>query len=267
MDIVFIGDIVGPEATAFAAEHVRSLRQARPVDLVIANAENCAITETTPWTGFGMTVELTNLLFESGVDVITSGNHGWDGAHAEEVHDQSRVLRPLNVPEDLPGSGFVTIQVEGSPVSIVNLADAVALENVNSAYSSWQSLADELAETVIIDFHGDSTWEKMIFATAIDGEAAAVLGTHTHEPTANLHILPKGTAFVADVGMTGPSGHPGGFPLSHFARKYRGEDWRDLPPYRLADGPPVLGAVWLRTAHGKTVEIERIKVDDPESRT
>jgi calcineurin-like phosphoesterase len=99
----------------------------------------------------------------------------------------------------------------------------------------------------------------MIFATAIDGQAAAVLGTHTHEATEELHILPGGTGFVADVGMTGPTGHPGGFPLAHFAAAYRGEDWQTLPPFTVATGPMTLGAVLLRLEEGTTQAIKRIR--------
>ena len=123
-------------------------------------------------------------------------------------------------------------------------------------YEAW--LDAELRGTVIVDFHGDSAWEKMEFATAVDGRVAAVFGTHTHEPTVNLHVLPGGTALVADVGMTGPSGSPGGFPLVHFAAEFKGEDSGSLPPFELAAGPIALGAVWLRIEAGKTREIERV---------
>jgi calcineurin-like phosphoesterase len=98
----------------------------------------------------------------------------------------------------------------------------------------------------------------MEFATAVDGRAAAVLGTHTHEPTINLHVLPGGTAFVADVGMTGPSGSPGGFPLTHFAAEMRGEDPGPLLPFELSPGPTTLGAVLLRVEDGATLHIERV---------
>jgi hypothetical protein len=98
----------------------------------------------------------------------------------------------------------------------------------------------------------------MEFATAVDGRVAAVLGTHTHEPTVNLHVLPGGTALVVDVGMTGPSGSPGGFPLEHFAAEMKGEDPSALPPFELAAGPTTLGAVLLRIEGGKTLHIERL---------
>ena len=257
MNVLFIGDIVGPRATAYVADRVPELRRTLEVDLVVANAENCAVTAPTPWRGFGMTNELVDLLLGNGVDVLTSGNHGWDGPEAGAVHRHPRVLRPLNVPEGTVGKGRVTLEVGGEPVTVINLAgERGVIDDALPVYRSWR--AADRPGTVIVDFHGDSAWEKMIFATAVDGEAAAVLGTHTHEPTTNLHLLPGGTAFVADVGMTAPSGGPGGFPLTHFAAKYMGEDWSILPPFELAMGPVTLGAVRLRIEGGTTREVNRI---------
>lgn len=258
MNVLFIGDIVGPEATAQLAERLPKLRRAHDVDLVIANGENCAVTAPTPWEGFGMTLDLVELLLDSGVDVITSGNHGWDGPDAEQVHRYPRVLRPHNVPPEVLGKGIAYLEVRGQTVTVINLAtERRMIDGALPVYQSWK--AAPIQGTVIVDFHGDSAWEKMMFATAIDGEAAAVLGTHTHEPTINLHILPGGTALVADVGMTGPTGSPGGFPLTHFAAEYRREDWSHLPPYELATGPVALGAVWLRVEDRKTRELRRIE--------
>ena len=204
-----------------------------------------------------MSVELVERLLEGGVDVVTSGNHGWDGPEAAIVHRHPRVLRPHNFPEGVVGKGIATLEVEGEPVSVLNLGSrTAAMPGALPVYESW--LAARLESTTIVDFHGDSAWEKMEFATAADGGVAAVMGTHTHEPTINLHILPGGTSLVADVGMTGPSGNPGGFPLQHFAARMRGEDPGSLPPFELAAGPVILGAVWLRIEGGRTLEIERI---------
>jgi calcineurin-like phosphoesterase len=234
------------------------LRQEHAVDLAVVNAENCAVTAPTPWAGFGMTCALVDLLIEAGTDVITSGNHGWDGPDAAEVHRHPRVLRPLNMPPDTSGRGMTILEVAGEVVTIVNLAsERGMIEAALPVYPAWRSV--ERRGTVVVDFHGDAAWEKMIFATAIDGEAAAVLGTHTHEATEALHILPGGTAFVVDVGMTGPTGHPGGFPLTHFAATYRRDDPRTLPPFTLATGPITLGAVLLRIEDGKTREITRLR--------
>lgn len=261
MNLLMIGDIVGPEAVAHLAERLPGLRRAHEVDLVVANAENCALTAPTPWTGFGMTVELVERLLENGVDVVTSGNHGWDGPEAEAVHAHPRVLRPLNLPEGVIGKGILTLEVKDETVTVLNMGSRTAvMPRALPLYESFRA-ADargDLRGTVIVDLHGDSAWEKMEFATALDGSVAAVRGTHTHEPTVNLHLLPAGTALVVDVGMTGPAGAPGGFPLTHFAAQMKGEDAISLPPFRLASGPMTLGAVLLRIEHRKTVRIERV---------
>ena len=115
MNVLMIGDIVGPNAVAYLVERLPGLRRDFDVDLVIANAENCAINAPTPWTGFGMRVELVECLLDGGVDVITSGNHGWDGPEAEAVHRHPRVLRPHNLPAEVMGKGIVTLEVKGEP--------------------------------------------------------------------------------------------------------------------------------------------------------
>jgi 2',3'-cyclic-nucleotide 2'-phosphodiesterase len=257
MNVLMIGDIVGPGAVAYVAERLPRLRQVHDVDLVVANAENCAISAPTPWKGFGITVELAERLMDAGVDVITSGNHGWDGPEAEVVHRHPRVLRPHNLPEGVVGKGVATLEVGDEVVSVLNLGSKTAvMPKALPVYESWSAAG--LEGTIIVDFHGDSAWEKMEFATAVDGRVAAVLGTHTHKPTTNLYVLAGGTALVVDVGMTGPSGSPGGFPLRHFAVKLKGEDPSSLPPFELATGPMTLGAVWLQIEAGKTRKIERL---------
>ena len=257
MNLLMVGDIVGPEAVDYLAGRIPQLRRDREVDLVIANAENCAVSGPVPWTGFGMTVELVERLLAGGVDVITSGNHGWDGPEAEAVHAHPRVLRPLNLPHDAVGKGMLTLEAGAETVTVLNLGSRTAvMPEALPLYESFTAADPE--GTVIVDLHGDSAWEKMEFATAVDGRATAVLGTHTHEPTINLHVLPGGTAFVADVGMTGPSASPGGFPLTHFAAEMRGEDPGPLPPFELSPGPTTLGAVLLRVEDGATLHIERV---------
>ncbi len=256
MNVLVIGDIVGPEAVNYVVHRLPDLRRSLALDLVVANAENAAITGPTPWDGFGMTVEIVARLLESGVDVVTSGNHAWDGPEAEAVHRHPRVLRPHNVPDELPGNGLMAIDIGAETVTVVNLCDRVAEPRALPVYAAW--LAAERRGTVVVDFHGDSAWEKMIFATAVDGEAAAVIGTHTHQRTNDLVILPGGTAFVADAGMTGPGGSLTGFSLDHFAARYQRDSWSDLPPFQLAPGPIELGAVWVRIDAGRAVEINRV---------
>lgn len=257
MNVLVIGDLVGPAAATYLGQRLPDLRRDHNLNLVVANAENVAITGDHPNRGFGLTRDLVDQVLAAGVDVITSGNHGWDGPDAPAVHRYPRVLRPLNVPSTRPGRGVASLEVAGEMVTVVNLAsERGMLPDAEPVYPRWRSLRHN--GTAIVDFHGDSAWEKMTFAVAIDGEAAAVIGTHTHEPTHYLHLLPGGTAFVADVGMTGASGSPGGFPLTHFAASYRGESSRDLPPLAPATGPMVLGAVLLQIEGGKTRALSRI---------
>jgi metallophosphoesterase (TIGR00282 family) len=256
--VLFVGDVVGPAAAAYVAERVPELRRELDVDLVVANAENCAPT------GLGMTVELVELLLGSGVDVITGGNHSWDGDEAEEALAHPRVLRPHNLAEGVPGTGLLSLDVAGETVTVLNLADAGALATTRAvagkvlpSYACW--VAAERKGTVIVDFHGEHVIEKQIFACAVDGEAAAVVGTHTHEPTLPVYVLPGGTGFVTDVGMTGPLGGVQGFAPRMFVEglKRAGDHFAlGIPPP--ATGPISLGAVLLELEAGRTTRIERL---------
>jgi metallophosphoesterase (TIGR00282 family) len=256
--MLFVGDIVGPEAAAYVAERVSELRREHEVDLVVANAENSAPS------GMGMTVELVELLLASGVDVITGGNHSWDGPEAEDALKYHRVLRPHNVAKTLPGKGVLSVEVSGETFTVLNLAGAAAFGATDDAavkalpaYPAWRSVRSHGA--IIVDFHSDHVIEKQIFAYAVDGEATAVLGTHTHEPTLPLYVLPGGTALVTDVGMTGPLGGVQGFAPGNFVAglKREGNPFA-LPLPAPAVGPIRLGAVLLRIEGGKTRRIERL---------
>lgn len=266
MNVLFFGDVVGPEAARWLAGRLPGLRREHAVDLVVANAENCAVTGPSPMNGFGMTSELVELLLSSGVDVITGGNHSWDGPDTKEVLAHPRVLRPHNVPGDTLGKGVLETETADGPITVLNLISETAklpgklAPDPSPPYEAWRSFRDGILQhLILVDFHGDSAWEKMSFATAVDGEAAAVLGTHTHDPTARCHLLPGGTAFVAEVGMTGRLGWTGGgFVPGHFAAALRGEDLSFLPPYELTTGPMTLGAVLLGLKGNKAVAVERV---------
>lgn len=275
MNVLFIGDIVGPEAVSYVAGRLPELRREHDLDLVVANAENCLVSGPQIRQGFGMSVELVDCLFEGGVDVVTSGNHAWDGPEAEAVLSLPRVLRPHNMPEGLPGTGALTLDVGGGHVTILNLMGSSAVPEPEPVYRRWLAtgasgetakvspvyggwLSAEKADTVIVDFHGLSISEKQAFAFAVEGEAAAVLGTHTHEATVALHLLPGGTALVTDVGMTGKTGGVEGIDPAHWIAGLKGGDAASLPPFELADGPVTLGAVLLRIREGKTERLERV---------
>ncbi len=265
MNVIFIGDIVGPDAAAYLAARLPALRRDHEADLVVANADNCAITGPIPFTGSGMTVELVDLLLGSGVDVVVGGSHGFDGPDGARVHDHLRVLRPYNLPPDVPGRGLVTLEVAGEPVSVLSLASPSALPAALPLYQSWRAATAGVSGTIIVHWLGEPNYEKTSFAYAIDGEAAAVLGTQTHEATLHLYRLPGGTALVHDVGFTGPFGGVGGFDPRPYVAALKGEDLAALPPYTLVDGPMTLGAVLLRLDTGRTRKIERLAWPSPES--
>lgn len=261
MRVLFIGDLVGPSTVDVLERGLPRLRERLALDLVICNAENVGKTARDPGRGFGMPGPLVDRLLSAGIDVITSGNHGFDAPDAAEVMARERVLRPDNLPHTFPGRGRLRVSVGDQPVEVVNLGTASA--GMPSAVPL-EHLADsfDASATTLVDLHSDSAWEKLVFAHAVDGRVAAVLGTHEHDATEPLWILPGGTAFVGDVGMTGPGGYPGGFPPVHFASRYSGRDRSALPPYELAGGPFVLGAVMLQIDGRRTTAIERVRAAD-----
>jgi metallophosphoesterase (TIGR00282 family) len=256
MRVLFIGDVVGPEAVRWLAGRLPSLRRRHAVDLVVVNAENAAVTGPCPMDGFGMTEALVGALVDGGVDVVTSGNHAWAGPDADRVLGMPNVLRPLNVPSSWPGRGVLEVEVGGDRVTVTNVTDASAIAEALPLWPAWEGLSRSGA--VLVDLHSGNVNGKLSFAAAVDGSAAAVLGTHTHEPTCDLRVLPGGTAVVADVGMTGPAGGVQGIESAHMAAHARGEACAGLPPFELAPGPIVLGAVLLDVTDGRTHDLQRI---------
>lgn len=251
LTVLFVGDVVGPDAARWLAGRLPRLRLDLDIDWVVVNAENCAVTGPSPMDGFGMTRDLVDTLLDAGVDVITGGNHSWDGPEVEDVLALPQVVRPYNVGETL-GQGLVTVKRDADALTVVNLLSPTAAlpgmraPEPSELWPAWTGLPGdgELSGTVLVDLHGESAWEKASFAAAVDGQVAAVLGTHTHDPTLRAHVLPGGTGYVTEVGMTGRLGHTGGgFDPEHFAARLRGEDHTALGPYSLSDGPLALGAV------------------------
>ena len=268
MKVLTVGDIVGEESARWIADRLPGLRADLDLDWIVVNAENCAVTGPSPMNGFGMTLDIVELLVAAGVDVITGGNHSWDGPEVEKVLEHPYVVRPANVEERL-GRGFRTVTAEdGRQLTVVNLlSPTAALPDMNAPqprplWSSWLELVDtvDLPGAVVLDVHGESPWEKAAFASALDGSIAALVGTHTHDPTLRGHVLPGGTGYVTELGMTGRLGFTGGgFDPIHFATDFRGESITDLPPYSLATGPFALGAVLLEIdTDGSTTAITRI---------
>jgi metallophosphoesterase (TIGR00282 family) len=202
MRILFIGDIVGRPGRDLVRRGLTALVDLHSIDLVIANAENAAA-------GFGITRELGDQLLEVGVDVMTSGNHVWDKKEAiDYIGAEPRLLRPANFPAGVPGNGSYLARTRtGVPVGVVNVMGRVFMLNIDDPFSVVLREIEALrqrARVIFVDFHAEATSEKIAMGWHLDGKVTAVVGTHTHVQTADERILPKGTAYLTDVGMTGP---------------------------------------------------------------
>lgn len=207
MRILFIGDIFGRPGRVIVKERLAHLVRDHSVDLVIANGENAAA-------GFGITPPLAEELFELGIDVITTGNHVWDKRELLDYYKMAngnphsparRVLRPANFAAGLPGKGVYEGRKNEVPYAVINLQGRVFMAANDDPFR----VADEILKTltakiVLVDVHAEATSEKISLGWYLDGRVTAVLGTHTHIPTADERVLPKGTAYITDVGMTGP---------------------------------------------------------------
>ncbi len=202
MKILFIGDIVGKPGRKAVSEFVPLLISERKIDLVIANCENAAA-------GFGVTREIVEELYGSRIDVLTSGNHIWNKREVLEfIGDYETLLRPANYPATTPGSGAVLIPTaKGEYVGVLNLAGRIFMHPIDCPFVTAKNKIAELkakTKVIVVDIHAEATSEKRALGWYLDGEVSAVLGTHTHVQTADEEILPQGTAYISDVGMTGP---------------------------------------------------------------
>jgi metallophosphoesterase (TIGR00282 family) len=203
MNILFIGDIFGAPGRRIVADHLQDIVATNRIDLAIANAENAA-------GGFGITPSIAEELLALGLDVLTSGNHVWD---KRELYDyfarQPRLLRPANYP-DAPGSGVVVVRTgSGIDCAVLNLQGRVYMPHTDCPFRKADQILAELDPAIkvrFVDFHAEVTSEKMAMGWYLDGRVSAMVGTHTHIPTADTRILPKGTAYQTDCGMTGPYG-------------------------------------------------------------
>ena len=202
MKILVIGDIVGRPGRAIVEREVVPLRDALGLDLVIANCENAAA-------GAGVTPAIADDLFRAGVDVLTSGNHVWRKREAIDLLKRDhRVIRPANYPDGAPGSGSTIVEtLDGQKVGVLNLMGRVFMEPLDCPFRTAERELQRLklvTPVIIVDMHAEATSEKVAIGWFLDGKVSGVFGTHTHIPTADERILPQGTAFITDVGMTGP---------------------------------------------------------------
>jgi len=199
--LLFIGDIFASPGRRIVADHLEDIVAANHIDLVIANGENAA-------GGFGITPAIAEDLLAMGIDVLTTGNHVWDKREIFDYLDrQPRLIRPANYPS-APGKGIVTLcSRSGIPCAVLNLQGRTYMPSTDCPFRTADRLLSELAPEVkvrFVDFHAEVTSEKIAMGRYLDGRVSAVVGTHTHVPTADTRILPAGTAYQTDCGMTGP---------------------------------------------------------------
>jgi 2',3'-cyclic-nucleotide 2'-phosphodiesterase len=200
MKILFIADIIGGSGRSALESKINTLIDEHKPELVIANGENLA-------GGFGITPRTAEGLFKLGVNVITLGNHTWDKKEVSELLLDERVIRPANYPCDAPGKGYNFYKTKsGAEIAVINLMGRIFLSTLDCPFREADKILKVISSKtrfIIIDFHAEATSEKVAFGWYVDGRVSAVIGTHTHVQTADEKILPLGTAFISDAGMTG----------------------------------------------------------------
>ena len=246
MRILFLGDMVGRSGRTEVFEKLPGLVESQGADFVIVNGENAA-------GGFGITAEIYNQTIDAGADVVTTGNHVWDQKEALHVADQEdRFLRPANFPLGTPGRGsFIYEAKNGARIMVANIMGQVFMHpSLDNPFACADTILHDVplgqaVDAIFVDFHAEATSEKQCFAHYLDGRVSAVVGTHTHVPTADYHILDNGTAYISDTGMCGDYNSSLGMdkeePINRFVNKIsRGR-------YEPADGQATLCGVGIET--------------------
>jgi metallophosphoesterase (TIGR00282 family) len=257
MKILFIGDVFGRPGRDMVRRGLRALGSAYSVDLVVANIENAA-------GGFGITREVGDELLGLGIDVATSGNHIWDKKETiPYVSAESRLVRPANYPAGAPGRGtFVARARNGRPAAIINVMGRVFMQPLDDPFAVVLREIDAVrsqTRIILVDFHAEATSEKIAMGWHLDGKVTAVIGTHTHVQTADERILPGGTAYITDVGMTGPHDSIIGTEVqAALARFLTGMPTRFEP----ASGNPRFHAVIVEADDetGRAIDVERLSL-------
>lgn len=255
MRILFVGDIYASPGRAVVRDHLADLAAQRGVDLLIANAENAA-------GGFGITPALAEELLALGIDVLTTGNHAWDRKEIlPYIANTPRLVRPANFPAGVPGAGLYRGATRGGePYAVMNLQGRVFMPALDCPFRKADELLASLPADlgpIVVDMHAEASSEKQAMGWYLDGRVSAVLGTHTHVPTADERILPQGTAFQTDVGMTGAyAGIIGSRPQEVIERMLTGLPNRLEP----AAGDVRLCATYVETAGRRAIRVERVEL-------
>ena len=259
MRLLFVGDVIGKPGRTMLRRQLPALIDVHGVDFTIANAENSA-------GGVGATQETCEEMFKIGVDCLTSGNHIWDKKEIIEYFQREpRLLRPANYPDPCPGAGvFVGRSRDGARLAVVNLMGRVFMQNLECPFRAADTILGELrnrAECIVVDMHAEATSEKVAMGWFLDGRVAAVIGTHTHIPTADETVLPGGTAYLTDVGMTGPYDSVIGVEKAQVIERFLTQRSVRFQPAE-KDVRLCAALIDIDTATGRATRIERVVLKD-----
>ncbi len=256
MRLMFLGDVVGGPGRRMLQAHVKRLKRERGLSAVVVNAENCAA-------GSGITAALAAEIFDAGVDAITLGDHTWaQKDFAGQIGAIKALVRPANYPRECPGRGWTLVTCETVSFALLNLQGRVFMSPVDCPFHAADAALAEMPKDVpvFVDFHAEATSEKMTMAHYLDGRVTACVGTHTHVQTSDATLLPKGTAYVTDLGMTGPYVSSIGRDLKPVTRKFV----TSLPArFEVASGPSTMEGVVIdfdaRTKKAAAIELFRLR--------
>ncbi|MFW6172268.1 MAG: TIGR00282 family metallophosphoesterase [Elusimicrobiota bacterium] len=255
MNILFIGDIVGRPGRRTVKKVLKSIIEKYKVDFVIANCENSA-------GGMGITANVMKELLDMGIDMLTSGNHIWKRRkEVEKVINNPKLLRPANYPDLAPGRGFNVYTSDNKKIGVINLQGRVFMESIDNPFSVIDGVLEQMKETknIIVDFHAEATSEKMAMAWYLDGKVSAVIGTHTHVQTSDEVIMPDGTAYITDAGMTGSKSGVIGVEKEEIIKKFlTGMPFR----FKVAKENEQLEGVLIKTDDktGRSIAVNRINI-------
>ncbi|MBE6947311.1 MAG: TIGR00282 family metallophosphoesterase [Ruminococcaceae bacterium] len=256
LKILAVGDVVGNPGMDRICRSLRYLKRKCQADFVVVNGENASVV--------GITPAQAEEIFDAGADVITMGNHTWGKREiAAYMDDCSRILRPANYAPQVPGRGYGIFETEAGPVAVIDLIGRCNMDySPNNPFLMIEEILQKIdAKMIFVEMHAEATSEKLAMGYMLDGRISALWGTHTHVPTADAQILPKGTGYVTDLGMTGPSHSVLGIRPELSVSKFRG----DLPTrYQWANGPTKMEAVLFTVdaQTGRCLQAERVDLRD-----
>ena len=256
LKVLCVGDVVGEPGLERLRKSLRRLKRDTGADFVIVNGENASNVGMTPYQG--------DTIFDAGADVITMGNHTFSRREiAPYIEENQYVLRPANLPPQQPGRGWEIYETKCGDIAVIDLIGRVGMDYLpDNPFLLMDKILKKIdTRIILVEIHAEATSEKLAMGYMLDGKVSAVWGTHTHVPTADAQILPKGTGYVTDLGMTGPAISVLGIQPKLSIDKFRGELYAR---YQCADGPTKLNAVLftIDSSTGKCLKVERVDVHD-----